>query len=181
MAPTISPERLERKREYNRDYMRKVRVAHPERVALARKKYRDSDHGQQHEREYDQRYFETHRDQVYRKNARLRFAGQLMYNHGLTVPEYRAMVVAQQYVCAICREEPKNYFVVDHDHGTNAVRALLCHSCNVAIGLFKEDAARLRQAAEYLEHHTRNPKSPLARLPRRIALEALARVANRSS
>lgn len=58
--------------------------------------------------------------------------------------------------CAICSswENPS----VDHDHTCcpgdkscgNCVRGVLCHSCNVALGLFKDDPERLENAAAYL-------------------------------
>jgi hypothetical protein len=42
---------------------------------------------------------------------------------------------------------------VDHDHGTGAIRGLLCSSCNQALGQMKERPELLRAAAEYLERH----------------------------
>ena len=40
---------------------------------------------------------------------------------------------------------------IDHDHGTGNVRGVLCHACNVSLGLFGDDPVRLRRAADYLE------------------------------
>ena len=40
---------------------------------------------------------------------------------------------------------------VDHIHGTNIVRGLLCRKCNLALGLFGEELNTLRKAIEYLE------------------------------
>jgi hypothetical protein len=44
-------------------------------------------------------------------------------------------------------------FKVDHDHVTGAVRALLCHGCNIGIGLFRDDPGLLEDAASYLRAH----------------------------
>lgn len=69
----------------------------------------------------------------------------------LTEDDYRRMFEAQGGVCAICREKPKTgRLAVDHIHGTDRVRGLLCNLCNPALGLFKDDPNRLRAAIEYL-------------------------------
>ncbi|MFE5621705.1 endonuclease VII domain-containing protein [Streptomyces virginiae] len=39
---------------------------------------------------------------------------------------------------------------IDHNHATGAVRGVLCHSCNLALGHFKDDPERLLRAARYL-------------------------------
>lgn len=59
-------------------------------------------------------------------------------------------------VCAICLGPPAegdrgDRLHVDHDHVTGEVRGLLCSHCNTALGKFRDDPARLRRAAEYLE------------------------------
>ena len=70
----------------------------------------------------------------------------------LTEDEYKAMLEAQGGVCAICNEKPKSgRLAVDHIHGTERVRGLLCNLCNPALGLFKDDPDRLKAAIEYLE------------------------------
>jgi hypothetical protein len=65
------------------------------------------------------------------------------------------MLAAQGGRCAICRGDssssPGGVLHVDHCHTTRQVRGLLCADCNRALGQFKDDAAILRAAAEYLE------------------------------
>lgn len=40
---------------------------------------------------------------------------------------------------------------LDHIHGTNPIRGVLCGNCNLAIGLFHDDPSRIQTAIRYLE------------------------------
>lgn len=71
---------------------------------------------------------------------------------GLTSADVDAMVEAQGGVCAVCRERTPRH--VDHDHLTGEVRGVLCSGCNQGLGNVKDDAARLRLAADYVEQHS---------------------------
>lgn len=75
--------------------------------------------------------------------------------YGITVEDYKAMVLDQENVCAICKHPPHDGrwtdFLIDHDHQTKAVRGLLCTNCNMTLGHMKDDPVRLREAADYLE------------------------------
>lgn len=44
----------------------------------------------------------------------------------------------------------KNDFCIDHDHKTGEVRGVLCRSCNLALGYFKDDVKLLNNAIKYL-------------------------------
>lgn len=78
------------------------------------------------------------------------------------------MLVGQDFACAICRLEiwPETLHV-DHDHkccpghpseGEKAcgrcVRGFLCRGCNVGLGSFSDDPARLVSAARYVQRST---------------------------
>lgn len=79
----------------------------------------------------------------------------LLAKFGITLAEYRAMNKAQGGLCAICSEPCKSgrELAVDHDHATGKVRALLCIRCNNGLGNFRDDAALMSTALEYLAHH----------------------------
>src|SRR5581483_8528314 len=73
--------------------------------------------------------------------------------YGITPERYEELVAAQNGVCAICQqpERKDKRLSIDHDHTTNLYRGLLCDDCNTTLGKFKDDPARFRAAAEYLE------------------------------
>lgn len=72
---------------------------------------------------------------------------QRMY--GMTQEQFDALWASQDGHCLICKEK-KDILCVDHCHGTQKVRGLLCRSCNWGLGYFKDDPARLQAAIEYL-------------------------------
>lgn len=86
-------------------------------------------------------------------------------SYGVGLLEVQALLDIQNDVCAICKEvgfkmhdnvsSPLN---VDHCHETGVVRGLLCHNCNRALGLLKDDVDRLRAAISYLEGATTIPR-----------------------
>lgn len=81
---------------------------------------------------------------------------RLVASYGITAEDYDRMLAEQNGACAICQRPPSDRSAneaslhVDHDHSTGDVRALLCRSCNLAIGLFREDRARILAAIDYL-------------------------------
>ena len=84
-------------------------------------------------------------------------AFNLESNYGIDWVDYDRMVMAQCGVCAICGDPPEagpgNFLVVDHDHSTGAIRGLLCHPCNWALGNLRDSPRLLQAAIEYLGVH----------------------------
>lgn len=76
---------------------------------------------------------------------------RLKRNFGITVEQYDKLLHEQGGVCAICKSKGKRLLGVDHCHGTGKVRGLLCHSCNIALGLLKDSIPSARAAVSYLE------------------------------
>lgn len=75
--------------------------------------------------------------------------------YGISLAEYQDMERQQQGLCAICGEPPNKdirpgILVVDHCHTGGQVRGLLCSTCNLAIGYFKDNPDCLLSAAAYL-------------------------------
>ena len=80
----------------------------------------------------------------------------LKRQYGITPEEYDQMLESQQGCCAACKtDQPGNskhdrYFVVDHCHETGKVRGLLCHQCNTALGLLKDNPETLSNLITYV-------------------------------
>ena len=74
--------------------------------------------------------------------------------YGVPLDVYRAKLAAQNGLCAICGGPPgKRSLNVDHDHVNGRVRDLLCATCNVGIGVMRDNPELLRKAADYIERH----------------------------
>jgi Pyruvate/2-oxoacid:ferredoxin oxidoreductase delta subunit len=79
--------------------------------------------------------------------------------YSITRAQYDELLAAQNGGCAICGVSGV-VLSVDHDHSCcdvdgrscgKCVRGLLCNGCNIAIGHMRDNPARLRAAADYLE------------------------------
>lgn len=78
----------------------------------------------------------------------------LKLKYGITSEEFDAMLEAQGGVCKVCKGPPhgrRNVYHVDHDHVTGKVRGLLCHKCNVALGMVQDSPDHLKALIAYLE------------------------------
>lgn len=86
------------------------------------------------------------------KDPRRRKKYALRYNFGMTLEEFDALLEKQDGKCAICRRDPGSRSLhVDHNHETGAIRSLLCHGCNTALGLLMEDPEIGRALVAYME------------------------------
>jgi hypothetical protein len=97
-------------------------------------------------------------------------AENLRTKYGISVAEYDALRVKQNFRCAICLTHEDEIppapsgrprldgkptaeafrLVVDHCHNSRRVRGLLCAGCNAAIGQFRDNGLVLLAALEYL-------------------------------
>lgn len=101
-------------------------------------------------RKPDRRSPEKRRDQGLRRR------------HGITLERWNEMFESQGGRCAACKrsEEVAGRFHVDHDHACcdgrstrgcgQCVRALLCFTCNAALGNVKDSVERLEHLVIYL-------------------------------
>lgn len=100
------------------------------------------------------------------QNPDIELNAHLKRKFGITLADYKAMLVAQGGVCAICGEPPtialgiptrrqgravRPRLVVDHNHETGEIRGLLCAPCNRGIGFLGDTGDGVRRALAYLE------------------------------
>jgi len=99
------------------------------------------------------------RARLFGSPARYQRNQDLKIRYGITLAEYDKLVSNQCGACAICGAVPcedpdagrnQRFLHVDHDHETGKVRGLICASCNVALGNFKDDVNTMANAIEYL-------------------------------
>ena len=137
---------MEARKKYLEEYLKR-----PEVIARRKeiyKKYKKSPKGI----ESIERYKKSH------KGLKNRRRGALSSKYRITEQRYFEILEKQIGLCAICgndspgRKGSKN-FAVDHDHTTKGVRGLLCHPCNVMLGLAKDNIEILETAIKYLKDY----------------------------
>lgn len=79
---------------------------------------------------------------------------QIKKTYGITKEDYENLIKKSNNQCMICGSPPlKKKLSIDHCHSTKKVRGLLCHYCNMALGLFKDNTDIMQKAIEYLKIH----------------------------
>lgn len=119
----------EKHKAYFDDYNRNRRVPDPEKGRIATRKWRVA-HPEQNKQSS--------------KNSKLKAA------YGITREDLLRMTEEQKGLCAVCGDNMSQP-CVDHCHSTGKIRMLLCHSCNLALGMFKDSAKTCFMAASYLQ------------------------------
>lgn len=94
------------------------------------------------------------------KMDKQRYNYYLKSKFNLTQDQYNQLLKKQNGLCAICkntetqlRRKSKEYKLlsVDHCHKTKKIRGLLCHKCNVSIGLLNDSIERMEEMIKYLK------------------------------
>ena len=106
-----------------------------------------------YEKRYQQRYYAKNKTKL----NRARRWRRIKEKYGLTTQAFYELLESQGGCCHVCKShDPGNKYGwhIDHDHSTNKIRSILCHSCNTALGHAKECPDRLRALADYIEGST---------------------------
>jgi hypothetical protein len=78
--------------------------------------------------------------------------------YNLPETEYKRILKQQNNKYCICdisfNELPEREICIDHNHDNKAVRGILCHACNSALGYAKDNYQILFSAIKYLQGDT---------------------------
>lgn len=73
-----------------------------------------------------------------------------------TASMYDRAFAEQKGLCAVCQKPETRTIrgrlmrlVADHDHNTMEFRGLMCHRCNVALGMLRDDPIAIKHLLEY--------------------------------
>jgi hypothetical protein len=86
--------------------------------------------------------------------------GGIRRHHGISLEDYDMMFAKQKGLCACCgkpetskKRKDRCSLSIDHDHKTGKVRQLLCHRCNVVLGLVYENPTLCELLRSYILKH----------------------------
>ena len=153
------PINMEARKKYLEEYLKRPEVI--VRRKEIDKKYKKSPKGVESTKRHNkspkraesiERYKKSH------KGLQNRRKGALSSKYKITEQRYFEILEKQIGLCAICgsdssRRRGMKNFAIDHDHTTMEVRGLLCHPCNVMLGLAKDNIEILETAIKYLKDH----------------------------
>lgn len=92
---------------------------------------------------------------AYRERNRVSAKDKLLrHKYGISIEIRDGILIGQGSCCAICltgTPHKTRDWAVDHCHVSGKVRGVLCHRCNVGLGMLQDSPIFLRRAAEYLE------------------------------
>jgi len=100
--------------------------------------------------------------EFYKNHPEITKNQKLMRDFGITLEQYNTLAKEQNNVCRLCgktesqidsRKNTQRSLSVDHNHVTGKIRGLLCSTCNVGLGMFKDDTNLLHSAINYLNRN----------------------------
>ena len=116
------------------------------------KKYQESKKGKDAIKNAYKKYVKTEKGLYAQQKGQLK-------RFNMTPEDRDNMIMEQKNRCKICGrliDQGKRKGDIDHNHKTRIVRGILCHSCNILIGMSKENPYILINAIKYLENKDLN-------------------------
>jgi hypothetical protein len=111
--------------------------------------------------EYKKAWGERNKERIYEnKKGKRKPEWNLRYLYHIPKGDYEKLLTIQNKQCWICGRlhdetipRGRGKLQIDHDHDTDKIRGLLCHNCNVILGLCHEDKSVLLQMIKYIEEN----------------------------
>lgn len=106
-------------------------------------------------KEYLQNWVKDNKDKKAKTNASWYYKSK----HNISYEEFLERASSQNNKCALCSVElsfdkiQDNKAVMDHCHTTGNKRGVLCYSCNLGLGKFKDNIQALQNAVDYLKEY----------------------------
>jgi hypothetical protein len=98
-------------------------------------------------------YYNINKKELIKKRVNTRY----IQKYNMTSKQKKEMIKNQNYRCLCCgcdlRKIPQKLRCIDHDHVKNNVRGVLCHFCNLSLGMMNEDIEKLKLLIIYIEKH----------------------------
>lgn len=129
--------------------------------SLAKKQWVENN--KEYVKEYAKAYREKNREELNKKkrdNSDYYRNLNLKRNYNISLDDYNSMLEGQNGRCLGCNifhtDSARGRFHVDHCHTTGKIRGLLCHNCNTALGLVKDNVDTLSMLISYLKTNSSN-------------------------
>lgn len=127
--------------------------------------YKNVEKKKKYMKKYCRQYYKDHKKKILKKTKtwaknnpkrRKEIARENdLRKKGWTQERYDSTLEEQNNVCAICKQPVEGTLDADHKHSVPPIpRGLLCHLCNLGLGVFKDDPVRLEAAIEYLRKYS---------------------------
>ncbi len=99
----------------------------------------------------------------YIEKEKVRYIKNKYKEFGINEDWYKNKLQEQNNKCYICQQLNDKRLDMDHDHKTNKLRGLLCHSCNLLLGCSRDNINILQKAIEYLQKYSVHKEIPALR------------------
>lgn len=101
-------------------------------------------------REYHKKWYKEHHIPALKRPKKFKNSSQYndFYLYHIT-PEEKAKLPKYCEVCGATIETDR--LCIDHSHTTGKIRGVLCHNCNTALGLLKDNPVRIEKLLEYIK------------------------------
>lgn len=105
---------------------------------------------------YNKEYVRLNRKRILKSKRN----GACKKAYGITLRQKKEMILNQNNKCLSCgtdlRKLKSKNICIDHDHKSKQIRGILCHHCNVVLGLMKEDYDKILKLAKYCKKYCKN-------------------------